>query len=45
LQERIADPNLTQKLNFINIENKKFASHFLNNIIGDFKITLQAIKN
>lgn len=44
LQERIVDSNLTAKLNTMNIENKQFASYFLNNIIGDFKITLQAIK-
>jgi SAM-dependent methyltransferase len=44
VDQRVADPGLVKKLNGINISDTTLAAHYLNNVIGDFKIILQARK-
>lgn len=44
VDQRVADPGLGKKLNDMNISDPAIAAHFFNNVIGDFKIVLQARK-
>jgi len=44
LEERIADPQLGEKLSKMNAHSVNLAHYFYNNIIGDYKIVLEAVK-
>jgi hypothetical protein len=44
VDQRVADPGLAKKLNDMNISDPALAVQFFNNVIGDFKIVLQARK-
>ena len=44
VDQRVVDPSLAKKLNDMNISDPGLAAQFFNNVIGDFKIVLQARK-
>lgn len=44
VDQRVADPGLAKQLNDMNISDPALAVQFFNNVIGDFKIVLQARK-
>ncbi len=44
VDQRLADPALAKKLNQMNVSDPALAAQFFNNIIGDYKIVLQARK-
>jgi hypothetical protein len=44
VDQRVADQGLNRKLKEMNISDPALAAHFLNNVIGDYKIVLRARK-